>query len=81
MNKYEEYFKEKGIPYLSEDDYHKAVFQLRGALINLMRPLEIYGQRPIVDEVIEQTVKLTEDFALKVRGIDKMLVANSRYKE
>ncbi len=78
-NKYEEYFKQNNIPYLDEGSYRKAIFQLRGQLIQLFRPLELYGQRPIVDEVIEQTIKLTEDFALKVRGIDKMLVANSRY--
>jgi len=68
----------KSIPWLSNDDYKKTVFQLRGQLIGLMRPLELYGQKPIVDEVIEQIISLTEDFGLRVRGIDKMFIVTPR---
>ena len=71
----------KNIPWLSDDDYKKALFQLRGQVMNLMRPLELYGQKPIVDEIIAQIVDLAVDFSLKTRGIEKPLVANSRWIE
>lgn len=66
------------IPWLSENDFNKACFQFRGQLMNLMRPLELYGQKPIVDEVINQILKLTVDFSLRTRGIDKMFITQSR---
>lgn len=69
----------KKIQWLSEPDYRKAIFQLRSQLMNLMQPLEIYGQKPFVDEAIEQIISLTEDFALKVRGIDKPLISNPHH--
>ncbi len=69
---------EKEIVWLSEDDYRKAVFQFQGQVMNVLRPLELYGQKPIVDEAIVQIVKLAEDFGLRVRGVEKEFVASAR---
>jgi hypothetical protein len=68
----------RDIPWLPDDEYKKCIFQFRGQLMNIMRPLELYGQKPIVDEAIEQIVKLTEDFGLRVRGIEKIFITNPR---
>jgi hypothetical protein len=57
--------------WLPEEDYAKAVGQLRGAIIGLMHPLRMYGQQDYVDQVIPEILSLSEDFGLRVRGIDK----------
>jgi hypothetical protein len=36
-----------------------------------MKPLEKYGQKPLVDGAIIAIVSLCEDFGLRVRGIDQ----------
>lgn len=69
------------IPWLKDEDYNKAIFQLRGQLIGIMRPLELYGQKPIVDEIINHVVNLVIDFSLKARGIDKPLIINTRWSK
>lgn len=69
----------KLIPWLSNEEYNKARFQLKGQIMAIMKPLELYGQKPIVDEVVNQMVSLAEDFSLRVRGVDKAFVAKSRW--
>jgi len=66
------------IPWLSDEDYAKAIGQFRlqfGVLLEEMfAPLRMYGQDVFVDgailSIIESGVKLTEDFGLRVRGIN-----------
>lgn len=71
----------KNIPWLPDDDFKKSLFQLRGQLMELMRPLELYGQKPIVDDIIAQVIDLTVDFSLKARGIDRPLLVNPRWSD
>jgi len=69
------------IPWLSDEDYAKAVGQYRmqfGALLNeMLEPLRLYGMSPFVDSaisaIIDCGVSLAEDFGLRVRGIDKVI--------
>jgi hypothetical protein len=69
----------KVIQWLPEPEYNKARFQLKSQIMAIMKPLELYGQKPIVDEVVNQVVSLAEDFSLRVRGVDKALIAKSRW--
>ena len=66
--------KEYGdIHWLPQDIYDKAVSQFRMQLGGILHPLRKYGQDPFVDQAIIEIVKLTEDFSLRVRGVDKII--------
>ena len=59
---------------LSDDLYNKGKFLVRGAIMNILKPLELYGQKPYVEQAIEEIWKICEDWGLYVRGdIDKPL--------
>jgi len=74
----------KGVYWLSENDYKKAVWSLRSSVTSLFRPLRQYGQGVYCDEAIEHIVRLCEDFGLRVRGVDHPieteLTARNRYE-
>jgi hypothetical protein len=77
--------KEVGnIHWLSDDEYAKAVYSLRATVTSLFKPLRRYGQDVYCDQAIEHTIKLCEDFGLRVRGVDHPieteLTARSRYE-
>jgi len=57
--------------WLPDEDYQKAVGQLKLQYGALLEPLNMYGQQDYVREVIPQMISLAEDFGLRVRGIDK----------
>jgi len=57
--------------WLPQEQYDKAVLQLRLQVGGIMHPLRMYGQDPFVDQAIDEIVRLTEDFGLRVRGVDK----------
>ena len=69
------------ITWLAQEDYEKAVGQLRIQLITLMGPLRMYGQAEYVDQAIPEIVSLCEDFGLRVRGIDKPISLELMRKE
>ena len=58
------------IHWLPEEEYERAVGQVRLQLNEIMRPLMLYGQAPYVYQAINEIIKITEDFGLRVRGID-----------
>jgi len=66
------------IHWLTDEDYAKAVGQLRLQLNGVFQPFKIYGMDVFAYQAIGETVKLAEDFGLRVRGIDKPIQV---YKE
>lgn len=72
----------KGITWLPQEEYDKAVGQLRLQLNGVMVPFQQYGQNVFVQQAIEEIVRLTEDFGLRVRGIPKPIALDyvRRYK-
>lgn len=65
--------KYQNIAWLSDEDYAKARGQLRLQLNAVFEPFKIYGLDVFIHGAIEETLKLAEDFSLRVRGIDKPL--------
>ena len=69
------------INWLPEEEYEKAKGQFRmqfGVLVSeKLEPLKMYGQKPYVEEAVNEIlndgVRLAEDFGLRVRGIDKII--------
>ena len=59
------------IHWLSDEAYLKARTQLDLQIGGVLHPLRLYGQGPFVDQACNEIVKLCEDFALRVRGVDK----------
>jgi len=66
--------------YLPEDDYRKAVTQFRLQAVGVFDFLKVndripveymYGLGVYVPGAVAEIVKLTEDFSLRVRGMDK----------
>jgi len=70
MKKKKEIAKEKDIPWLEDEEYQKAVGQLRLQLNGIYSVFASYGMQVYIPQAIEETVKLCEDFGLRVRGID-----------
>ncbi len=69
-----------GIPYLPDEDYRKAVGQLRMQLTAVFDFLKVDDKLPIryfhgmgefIPGAVEEIIKLAEDFSLRVRGVDK----------
>ena len=63
----------ENIPWLSEEDYSKAVMQLRFQIRKSLDMYNIYGLQnytPMTENIL---VKLCEDFSLRVRGLDHMI--------
>ena len=66
--------KDKYTIYLPDEEYKKAVGQLRLQLNGVFEPFTgkvHYGLNVFVPGAIVEVVKLCEDFGLRVRGIDK----------
>ncbi len=59
------------IAWLSEEDYAKAIGQLRLQLYDVFSPFNLYGLDVFVPGAITEIVKLCEDFGLRIRGVDK----------
>lgn len=70
----------QGVYWLPQDDYDKAVGQLRLQLSGVFDFLKVddklpvryqYGMQVFIPSAIEEIVQLAEDFGLRVRGIPK----------
>ena len=60
------------IYWLSDDDYHKAMWHFKSQVDNLLREtFGKYGQDAYIPGAVESIAKGAEDFALVCRGIDK----------
>lgn len=62
-----------GIHWLSDEDYKKAVTQLRLQLNGVFSVFRMYGLDAYIPGAIEEIVMLAEDFGLRVRGVDKAI--------
>ena len=69
------------IHWLSEEQYQKAVSQLRMNVAGALFPLRMYGQAAFVDEAVDIIVSLSEDFGLRVRGVDTPISFDMVYKK
>ena len=65
--------KYPNIFWLPDDRYAKAMFHFRTSLDVIAEPLRIYGLEPYVDGAKIEIIRLTEDYGLVVRGIDKQI--------
>ncbi len=61
------------VHWLTDEDYKKAVGQLRLQLRGVFEPFDSYGLSVFIPGAVEEAVKLAEDFGLRVRGIDKAI--------
>ena len=61
---------ESTYPRMSEDDYKKLMFQVRGQYIAILNVFRCYGLNPHVDQAIEECIKVAENVGMKVRGKD-----------
>ena len=63
--------EELGYITLSDEDYFKAVGQLRLAIGAVLTVFNMYGLGVHIKGAQEELVRLSEDFGQRVRGIDK----------
>ena len=61
------------VHWLPQDVYDKLVGQYRLQLNGIFSPFRSYGMDVLIPQSIEEVVKLTEAFGLRVRGIDKIV--------
>ena len=62
---------------MSEDeDWDKAVGQLRLALNGVLKPLRLYGQGHYVDTATEEIVSLAIQLYTKLSGVDMPYIVN-----
>ena len=57
--------------WLDDEQYEKAVGSLRLQVANVLSGFNFYGLGIMIGPAVEEIVKLSEDFGLRVRGIDK----------
>lgn len=62
---------DEGYVVLSDEDYAKAVGQLKLAVGAVLSAFSMYGMDVYIAGAQTEIVKLAEDFGLRVRGIDK----------
>ena len=60
--------EELGYVVLSDEDYNKGKFLVRGAIMKVMKPLKMYGQTLYVEQAIEELWRVCEDWGIYVRG-------------
>jgi len=63
--------KKYNVVWLSDEEYAKAIGQLRLQLNSVLLPFNAYGLDIFIPGAITEIIKLCEDFALRVRGVDK----------
>jgi len=61
------------IHWISKDEYDKAVGQLRLQLSGVFQPFKCYGLDVFIPGALAEAVRLSEDFGLRVRGVDHPL--------
>lgn len=64
---------------ISQDKYDKAKWQLRSQLNGVFRPFDTYGLHIFIEGAIDECIRLTEQFAMRVRGKDTPIQARDRY--
>jgi len=62
---------EAGYIVLAEEDYTKAVGQLRLAIGAVLSAFNMYGMNVFIPGAQVELVQLAEDFGQRVRGVDK----------
>jgi hypothetical protein len=66
-------------PRIPEADYKKAIFHLRGELLDALEPLRRYGQSEFVDGAIQEIIELAEQFSMVTRGKNTQIKLKRKY--
>ena len=53
---------------LSDEEYNKLKFQLRGQYVAILNVFNCYGLNHEVEQAIDECVKVAENFGMAVRG-------------
>ena len=61
------------IPWVPDEEYEKLIGQTRLQLNGLYSCFHGYGHDTFIPEVIEETIRICENFGLRVRGVDRHL--------
>ena len=69
--------KHPDIHWLSQEDYEHAVGQFRVAVIAVLGVFSKYGQGDYIPPATFEIVRLAEDFALRCRGVEKIISLES----
>ncbi len=69
------------IYWLPDEEYEKAVGQLRLQILGVFEPFHQYGQDAYIPGAVKAIVKLCEDFGLRIRGADKIISLEAVKKE
>lgn len=64
-------YEELGYVVLNDEDYAKAVGQLRLAVGAVLATFNMYGMNAYIAGAQEEIIQLAEDFGQRIRGIDK----------
>ena len=64
------------VHWVSDPQYAKAKFQFRAHVNEVLRVFDMYGMGIEIPGALEQIWRLTEDFSLRVRGVDKPIDIN-----
>jgi hypothetical protein len=67
------------IPYVwfSEEEWNKIMFHVRSQISAILKPLEIYGQKPFVEGATEELVKLVDLTSQVIRGKDIPIIVRT----
>jgi len=72
--------------YLPEDEWNKAKWQYTSNVRKLLKDVfDIYGLGVFIDGTVEEIWQLTEDWSMRIRGVDKPIsldyIRQRRYKK
>jgi hypothetical protein len=67
----EEQARQQGVRWIPQEEYDKALGQLRLQLNGVFTPFHGYGHDVFIPQAADEALKLAEDFCLRVRGAEK----------
>lgn len=60
----------------AEETKNKALFQYRGQVMELLKPLQMYGQKPYCEQVVKEFEKIAMQLHDRLTGKDVPIQAN-----
>lgn len=64
--------------WLDDEEYHKALGQLRMVIANYLSAFDGYGLGQYITPVTEAILDAVNNFGMRIRGDDRPIVANHR---
>jgi len=71
----------EGIHWIAQEEYDKAIGQLRLQLNGVFEPFRMYGLDAYIPGAQGEVIRLAEDFSLRIRGVDKPISLESVRKK